>query len=417
MKRLLDNSQLAKQPSITRTKRPRMAVFGEWNTTNLGDRAIFSGVQTFCQASGWDVDAYGLGTLTPISINSIVTQQIAEYSTQQQISNQHSSLNQSNRLGHGLYRHVKQIARGIRQHHRMQRLLPQLSRADAILVGGGSLLSDHRLHFPQSLIEIAQASKRLGLPLLCLGCGAVEDWSPKGKAMITEFAQECTFIAVRDQETSSRLEAILSAPVPIFGDFALNFISLSESNNESATLAINVMQLIDQQEGYQSHYEAALVEVAKHWLEQHPQQVVIKIFTTGTCEDIRPAERVAEQIGSRRVSLCKPANVKHLNQFLQQSSAVLASRLHAAILAISQGIPVIGLGAGHVSLKLYNFLESLGINDYSISVLEANAVSRTLEILNRKTLKKQTAHLDLLDLHQTREQVTTLLNHLTLQNL
>ena len=413
MNQLPDNSQPITEPSVIRTNRPRMAVFGEWNTTNLGDRAIFQGVQAFCRNAGWDVDAYGLGTLTPVALASIADHPLSAWNVPPNASRQTSPfVKQDGSLSYRLYQHAKQNARGVRQHYRMKRLLPRLNQANAILVGGGLLLSDRNLHFPQSLVAIARTAKKLQLPLLCLGCGAVEDWSPRGKEMITEFVEVCTLIAARDQETARKLSEILRTPVPVFGDFALSLPTVQEKSQcTQPTLAINVMGLVAQQPSDQERYESVLIEAVNRWVQQFDQHrdITVKVFTTGTCEDTQPAKRVAEQLTAPHVNFYVPESTDQLNQLLQNCTAVLASRLHAAILAISQGVPVVGVGAGHVSQKLYNFFKAIGIDSYSISTLDDDAASKILNKLKHQHLEEQNLCINLPEIAAIRADVNTVL--------
>ena len=403
--------------SIAIIERPRVAAFGEWNTANLGDRAIFEGVQAYFQEAGWDVDAYGLGTLTPVSLHASNTQQGNESSLSLLNRAMHDPTSyKRKRFSSEFFQPMKQTVRGLRQQYRMKSLLPQLQTADAILVGGGSLLSDFNLHFPQSLVAIAQAAKLLGVPLLSLGCGAVENWSPEGKTMITEFAEACTFIGARDQATANRLSEIVSTPIPIFGDFALSLPNTyrKSRSRDQHVLAINVMHLSDQRQGYQEQYESVLIELINRWLQKYDghQDAIIKIFTTGTYEDILPARRVAAKITSDQVQLHIPRSVTWLNEVLRNCDVVLASRLHAAILAISNGTSVMALGAGHTSRKLNNFFQSIGLSGYSFSALDEGAAAKGLSILDGQLLQKQYCHLNLQQVTKTRAEVNTVLNSL-----
>src|SRR5690554_4352963 len=45
---------------------PCAAAFGEWNTANLGDRAIFFGVKRFFEAAGWGILPIAFGSLVPV---------------------------------------------------------------------------------------------------------------------------------------------------------------------------------------------------------------------------------------------------------------------------------------------------------------------------------------------------------------
>jgi len=164
---------------------PEIAVFGQWDTANLGDRAIHESVLRFCAQCGWDAASYSIGALAPVTPRG--TRDAAA------------------RRGTGaLFRAappLKRTLRALRRRRRLAALLAPLARADAILVGGGQLLADRNLHFPQSLAMIAWAARRLGKPLWCLGCGTEAVWSPRGESMIRGFLQACAVVAARDDET------------------------------------------------------------------------------------------------------------------------------------------------------------------------------------------------------------------------
>jgi polysaccharide pyruvyl transferase WcaK-like protein len=396
------------------TIKPRVAAFGEWNTTNLGDRAIFEGVFAFCQENGWEVDAYGLGSLTPISQQtpaSPVLHAVAPTKTGSRALRPLHQLKENNS-----FTLVKRSVRSFRQQLRIRSLLPQLKQAQAILVGGGSLLSDRDLHFPQSLAAISWAANHLQRPLLCLGCGAVEDWSPEGRAMIEQFAKTCYFIAARDYETAKRLTPMVAEPIGIFGDFALTIKDLQKISvrySTPPTIAVNVMQLFDTREGYQQRYEEVLIETVNAWIHQAANQSSqIKVFTTGNLEDLEPAKRVAQQISASHVELYLPTSVDGLCQMLNTSTVALTARLHAAILSISAGVPVIGLAAGDVHRKLHNFFGSIGISHYSISAFDDNAVDQVLYLLNGSELNTQRNCIDLSEVLETRAKTRSLLKDL-----
>src|SRR6185295_4339053 len=117
----------AERASAIAPRAPEVALFGEWNTGNLGDRAIHVEVKRFFEGCGWRPRSFHLGSLSA----------------------------GDEPLGVGPARApAKRAARGISQRARMLGLLPRLERVQAISVGGGALLTDDSLHFPQSLVEL-----------------------------------------------------------------------------------------------------------------------------------------------------------------------------------------------------------------------------------------------------------------------
>ncbi|HKA39372.1 MAG TPA: polysaccharide pyruvyl transferase family protein [Burkholderiales bacterium] len=344
---------------------PEVAAFGEWNTSNLGDRGIHEGVLQFFGECGWRVDSYALGSLTPVSGGA-----------------GHGSIAPAlpGRIGAALGKlpRLKCALRRIRQRVRMTALLPRLRPAQAIMVGGGELLSDNGLHFPQSLAVIGEASRRLDKPLLCLGCAVEGKWSAQGEEMVREFLARCSLVAARDRDSAERIAVLLGRPVPVFGDFCLNEgLLLKRSwSRRRRTLAINVQRV--PRPWSQDCYEDALVALVERLMHLAVWQGLdtVRIFTTGTAEDALPAQRVFERLGGHGVELHVPSSLGELSGMLRECALVVASRLHAGILGLAEGAPAVGFCP---QPKLRRFFSTVGIGDYSFDL---NAGARLLHRLD-----------------------------------
>src|SRR5262249_8782224 len=188
--------------------RPEMAIFGEWDTANLGKRAMHGEVVRFFEECGWRVSSYGLGSLSVAAPDG----------AHARLGGRSSALRAAVEcLSPGIGRAV----RGVRRRIRMQQLLPRLERLQAISICG-VLLSDGVRHLPQSLLEISRMSRLLNKPLLCLGCSADGAWSGTGEPMVREILENCTLIAVRDEATVDSVARLTGAAPPVFGDFYLS---------------------------------------------------------------------------------------------------------------------------------------------------------------------------------------------------
>ncbi|MGI0484469.1 polysaccharide pyruvyl transferase family protein [Pantanalinema rosaneae CENA516] len=395
----------------------KIAVFGEWNTTNLGDRAILEGVIDFFRDTGWAIETYGLGSLTPIYHPSILKNDQTKLGKYQFYSDANTPLisnsNLTNWVHHPFQKYWKRFIRAFRQQIRIRLLMPQLSQAQAILVGGGALLSDWNLHFPQSLAEISWAAKQLHLPVFCLGCSAEEEWSPQGRKIIQDFVQSCQFVATRDQKTANRLSDLLSTRVGVFGDFALRIhptksylVDYKQISHCKQTLAVNVMKLSEHRKNLQQSYEDQLVNLVNAYLNQENIDSNVTIFTTGSTEDIKPAQQVFTRINTTRKLLITPTNLEDLYEVFRSSHLVLASRLHSAILAISEGLPVVGVAPGS---KIQQFFEPINLKEFSVDILQPQAVSQIISLLNGYHLYQQKELIDLFEIERNRKQVKALL--------
>ena len=268
-----------------------------------------------------------------------------------------------------LHPRIKCVLRELRQRYRMRRLLPQLGRARAIVVGGGGLLSDDNLHFPQSLAVVAESARRLNIPLYCLGCSVEGQWSAKGADKIRKFLAACAAVAARDHFTAGRVEAVRRSPVPVFGDFCLTEAQLLEEGNWSHSrqaLAINVRRIPARSDALQERYEEVLVELATRLIRSGAERLkTIRIFTTGTLHDVVPAQRVFARLGAMGVELRLPRSLDELTGVLRESALVIASRLHGAILGLAAGAPVVGFSS---TPKMHNFFSTMGIGPYCFDV-------------------------------------------------
>ena len=354
---------------------PEVAVFGECDTSNLGDRAIHREVVRFFAECGWRTRSYGLGSLAPAEARGI-----AEPPS--------FAARRASDAARSVPPTVKRPLREIRQHYRMAQILRPLSRAQMISVGGGALLTDTNLHFPQSLAVLAKSARLLGKPLLCLGCSVEGAWSARGEEKVRKFLDACTVIAARDDATASRVAAVVGLPVSVFGDFCLTeaqMLTAGRRDHPREALALNVCQHLGPWSAQQQQYEDALVAVA-HDLARRPAgrgRRTIRIFTTGLPEDAIAAQRVFERFGGHRAELHLPATLEQLESMLAASALVIACRLHGAVLALAGGAATVGFSPAP---KVHNYLSTMGLGQYCFDVNEGARLTRAIGNIGHEAL-------------------------------
>lgn len=339
---------------------PTVAAFGEWRQTNIGDHAIHEGVRAFFSDCGWRVRSFDIGSLRPSD------------GPRPAAGAPH---------GAGAFRRspvlaamptTKRALRGWRQQVLIRRLLAPLADCDAICVGGGALLTDSNLHFPQSLAALSWAARKLDIPLLCLGCSAEGGWSARGRGMVRQFLGRCRFVALRDRASAGRISDLLDREVPVFGDFALPPRTAPAADPPQPAphylLAVNAAHTPAPYNASRRRYEMTLVQVVARAIARAPRQpnvpARIAVFTTGTAHDLEPAARLCAQLTSLGAELQPGRSLEQLRGLLRSSAAVLAARLHAAILPLAERVPVIGYSP---TPKIGNFFDSVGLNDCHFS--------------------------------------------------
>ncbi len=349
-----------------RGARPEVAAFGEWDTANLGDRGIHEGVLRFFTGCGWGVRSFGVSSLAPVPADGAF-----QDAPSGKLERVRAMLRSAPRL--------KRTLRGARQRVRMAGLLAELGQVQAIAVGGGALLTDSNLHFPQSLAQLARAARRLDKPVLCLGCSVEGDWSGAGERMIRDFLAACHVIAARDDATAARLGEVLGTPPPVFGDFCLSeerILGGSARGEERIALAINVCQLAGPWAPAQERYEEAMVALVNRLARSAAaRRAAIRVFTTGPAEDTHAAERVFARLAARGAELHLPRNLAQLSAMLRTSAAVVATRLHGAVLALAEHTPAVGISTAP---KLRNFFSTLGIRRHFHDLGDARRLAEWL---------------------------------------
>lgn len=359
--------RLASALPSARGDRPEVAVFAEWNAADLGERAIHHEVLRFFSGCGWQTSTYGLGTLAPRPAGSGKDALATEP--------EHSPS-------------TSQTLREVRQGYRMVRLLRPLSRVQAVAVGGGALLSDVNLHFPQSLAMVAEAARLLAKPLLCLGCSADGPWSTRGSERIAGFLDTCTLVAARDQVTADRIGSLLGKPVPVFGDFCLtenHVVRAGCLNYPRLALGINVCQLPAPWNASQQRYEDTLVALGLHLAQSssdRPQRA-FRVFTTGAPEDDDAARRVAARLDPVNSELHLPCELDQLTDLLRTSALVIAASVHAAVLPLAEGVPVVGFSPAP---NLHDFLSTMGLKEYSFNLEDSARLAHWFTGARRETI-------------------------------
>ena len=279
-----------------------------------------------------------------------------------------------------------------------------LSGVDAVVIGGGNLLTDADLNFP---IKLAGASAEVagrGLPLAVHAVGASPHWSPRGRALFARALSRCRLAhaAVRDERSrqawAMQLEPAGLPPAEVVGDPGL-LASLHYTRAPRSTPAEQERRValcitaplalryhMGQHHGRDAgqagalHDEAVIAWYGTLASALAQQGLHVILFTNGSPEDraclARHAHRwTAEppaagwhgglaRKGRGRVSVAAPfATPADLAVFVAGCDLIIAHRMHACIAAHSFAVPTIGLTWDE---KLTSFFALAGRASYAV---------------------------------------------------
>jgi polysaccharide pyruvyl transferase WcaK-like protein len=281
---------------------------------------------------------------------------------------------------------------------KMRRLAPywreRLRGAEAVVIGGGNLVSDSDLNFPFKLRAAAAAAREFALPLGVYAVGVGDNWSAPGAAMFeSAFATAPMFFgSVRDARSAEiwarRLGPAGVAPARVSCDPGLlayaRYPAPERPQRAAPRVGLGLMHPAslkyhaDQDTppaARQTEWTLACVRacLARGWS--------VQAFTNGSPEDEVYLRQLAPALvaldGAGRVGV-EPrfAAPERLAKFIAGLDLLFAHRLHANIAAYSYGVPHIGFSWDG---KLKSFLAGVGRGE-CLATMGVDAVEDTVAL-------------------------------------
>ncbi|MEO0031218.1 MAG: hypothetical protein RIS94_976 [Pseudomonadota bacterium] len=248
----------------------------------------------------------------------------------------------------------------------------RLHGCDAVVVGGGNLLTDADLNFPMKLAGALAETRRRRLPVAVHAVGASRAWSPSGRALFARAlgAVPLAWVSLRDsrsqQAWADQLESAGLPPARLARDPGLLAsrhwpAAPPPPDGPRAGLCITApMALRYHADGPPApdNLAAWYGDAARALVEEG---FTVALFTNGSPEDrAYLAHHGPGWIAQARgpVTLTNPfADPAALAGFISTCALVVAHRMHACIAAHSYGIPTIGLSW---DVKLNSFFDLAG---------------------------------------------------------
>ncbi|WP_244110654.1 polysaccharide pyruvyl transferase family protein [Burkholderia cenocepacia] len=250
-----------------------------------------------------------------------------------------------------------------------------LRGVDAVIVGGGNLLSDADLNFPMKLDAAMAEVRDLGLPAAVFGVGVSGDWTSRGELLFRRALSGVALFhaSVREGRSAEIWRARLSGAgiraaqvVHDPGHLVSRHVERSRASDRAVTtigLGITHPIALKYHGGgvrvsatAQAAWYRALVRAgsARGWR--------FIVFANGSPEDeafidqLRPM--LAEAGGVGRITFApRAATPADLARLISSFDLLMAHRLHANIAAFSYAVPQIGFAW---DVKLESFLSGVG---------------------------------------------------------
>jgi polysaccharide pyruvyl transferase WcaK-like protein len=262
------------------------------------------------------------------------------------------------------------LRRGLRQ--RWREALPGL---DAVIVGGGNLLSDTDLNFPLKLDAAMAEIRAAGVPAGVFGVGVSDNWSPRGETLFRRAFSECDlyFASVRESRSAEiwrrRLGPVGVRDARVVHDpgvlAAVHFPQAARGAGAAPLIGLGLTHPVALK--YHSDERVEPSKEQEDWYVALAQSCLARgwklaVFTNGSPEDTAYMAQLQP-----RLSAIDPAGgitfvpdfryPGELAGFIATLDLLMAHRLHANIVAYSYAIPQIGFSW---DVKLKSFLDEVG---------------------------------------------------------
>lgn len=332
----------------TSTKHCNVVVAGEIFSPNLGDRIIFDCIDYLFATHG--VSAVPLDLSGRDGWPYVPLQLIQERDA--------GFFRRIARLPLRKSRHLQRAvdaSRWMRIHKQEMRIKwePVIEKCDAVVIGGGQLLTDRGFGFPPRIHLVAKLAKRYGKPLAFFACGVGACWGPVATRIYGPILRDADYISVRDDFSASVLRTyepssgrVKCHPDPAFiaGDvYRPSLATVSETElglnvqpaNHFRLLGKGVRHISD------SKFLSFWRELAGNAGRYNYNPTFI---TNGDMADWQVAENIASalpEVAGHVILGQRPERPTHLVNQLNGVNSIICTRMHAGIVAYSMGKNVI----------------------------------------------------------------------------
>ncbi len=322
----------------------RVAVFAETHSSNLGDGVIY------------DCISYLFGThgVTTIPVDlSGRSESVSDDGTQTEI-NEPSALR---KLVRKPFQSNRQLGRAhaaldwyvLKRNRQMRQWSNVILSSDAVVIGGGQILTDRFFRFPPRIYEVARLAQLHGKPLAVFGCGSDPRWGYLAAKLYSKVLQQAVYVSARDQNSASFLAEYVNSdvsvdvhPDPAFVVGGLNpqLVGLDGSD----VLGVNLQPAND----FRRHVPSLRALTDNQYFEFWAKVILgasnsgrhVRLLTNGNWDDYATARKLLAHLHNKGVAIelePRPLCVDELVEQISKLSSMISTRMHAGIVARGLG--------------------------------------------------------------------------------
>lgn len=258
--------------------------------------------------------------------------------------------------------------------------LGSLESADAVIIGGGQLINDNFHDFPLKLDAITSLISNKNKSMVFAYCGAGSKFSRIGGYLLKRSLSRAENLWLRDQASVDRVRNYFELSSELTSDPGLFASTVySPKLNTEALIGVNI---IDYEKVNAYHAGKKRFKTREEYIHLFIDLISliksagyeVEVFTNGEKQDIRFAKVILEQTQQKNdmtFSLAPtPTSPSILMGNISRYKYVIATRLHASILAASHHTPLIGLVWDD---KVRAFYKSIGLESFCFDLSDTSS--------------------------------------------
>lgn len=326
----------------------KIVIAAEVFSSNLGDYAIYDSLSTLL--SSRDIEAI------PLDISFRRGFPVGSTDSQPELTNRNwKSFIPKKIKHHKVTQHI--ITRTMWYVFHRQEITKYwselISSSDAVIIGGGQLLTDTNAGFLTKLALITDIANKFNKPICILGCGVGSDLSKKARKNIKKILDSARFVSLRDLDSANRLKSFVRKDISlnVYPDLAFALSSATNSNTfqkepelKKTVCAFNIMPL-DAFKKYNPNLRDVDAEAYVIFWKQLAQATAkenmqIHIVTNGSIQDYEQAMSIYKSILLEDLDvrlLDRPSSPLDLYDQISDVDYLITMRMHAGIIGKAYG--------------------------------------------------------------------------------
>ena len=356
--------------------RPRIGLLGPYHSRNLGDTAIQLAVIQNFVARCSDPEIVGISpdpmdTTRSLGIPAFPLSGCGVDTLSGAAGHIEEAANHPNHGPSGRLARLRAIAR----------MTAFLRKLDLLVVSGGGQLDDFwggAFGHPLSLVCWVVLARLCGVRIAFVGVGMDRLSTPLSRFFVLSALRLAHYRSFRDKGTLDRLQQLgLRTPSRLCPDLAFSFafepVNRPDLGTRERMVVVNpISEHTWASDGDVRHdtYMDGLTEACA-WLSARGFHLRL------VCSQAKMDESVATELARRlldkysiRVEICDAPGVSDFLEHVRDARLVIASRLHAAILSLVAGAPVVAVAPLR---KVTQLMEDVGLGAYCVELQSVTA--------------------------------------------